>query len=373
MILRHLVVFRHLPNAPGGASTVIRNLFSESDDNVVIAGRSFNGGIEFTPNYQTLGLPLGITGQPLVVKIRNFIKSVKLCGQVIREKKLQFILGVYRDESSLVLSYMVSLYSRKNLFIYLTDLYAENYRSLFKRLVQKLIFKRAKVIFCLNQAMADYYISQGYKNVEIIKSTIEVEEYPVLRKYTNGVFRILFSGTVLHDRLRPLQSLVKIIRDKPEYELVFLTSNTEEELKNWRLWAGNVSCKFISKPELLLDELKSAHLLYLPLTFESPISDRSYLQLKTCLGTKSYEYMLSGVPILVHSPKEYFTYQFFEEYDSAIVLDTDEEGELEKLIENIRLHYNQFTYHAENAYNQLKDHDASLNRNKMYESIKSSI
>ena len=153
-----------------------------------------------------------------------------------------------------------------------------------------------------------------------------------------------------------MQTLVKNIGNNPEYELVFYAPHNEDFLKSNNLFASNVRIEFINSPALLVEKLKQAHLLYLPLTFLKPNNQRSLLQLKTCLGTKSYEYMQTGVPILVHSPAEYYTYQFFEKSQSAILLSSDEDGDLIGKINYIKSNYSSFTLVVSNAHNQLSEH-----------------
>ncbi len=266
-----------------------------------------------------------------------------------------------------MLSYIISLLTGKSLYVYMTDLYAENDISKKKYFFQRLIFKRAKCIFCLNQAMKEHYIEAGNRNVIVIPSTVP-EILPLkLRGLDVKVFKIAFSGTILYDRLDLLQMLVRIIGNNPAFQLFLYSPHDEKFLKSNSLYANNVVCEFVNDPKLLIEKLQLCNLLYLPLTFKKPDDQRSYLQLKTCLGTKSYEYMQTGVPILVHSPSDYYTYQFFKASKSAILLDLETEEDLASMINEIKSDYSRFIPIVKNAHNQLLFHLSKPNYKKMIE------
>jgi hypothetical protein len=366
-----LVIFRNLPPDAGGAATIIRNLFEFADESVTIVGRKsrYNLDISHT-KYKKVEIPLSDKPENIFNKIKYFIQSIAICLKEIRNSNISNVLGVYRDESSFILSYIVSVISGKPLFVYLTDLYAENYNSLQKKIIQKIIFNKAKYIFCLNQAMKDYYVSVGYKNVEIVLSTIP-EILPLkIKEFDGKVFKIAFSGSIIYDRLDLLQMLVKIIENNPQYELNLFCPHNEDFLKSNLLYANNVKFEYLNEPTLLLKKLKENHLLYLPLTFKKPDSQRSFLQLKTCLGTKSYEYMQTGVPILVHSPSEFYTYQFFESNQSAILLNSPKKEDLSELIYKVKSKYDNFEPFAQNAHKELGLHLSQPNLQRLFELMK---
>lgn len=232
-------------------------------------------------------------------------------------------------------------------------MYAENYKSSLKNLIQKIIFYKAEKIFCLNEAMRLHYISKGYQKVYVIPSTIPTIAQSSLKKFESGIFNIAFSGTVTFDRLDLLQELVNIFGNKPGFHIYLFTPQDKDFLVSNNLLASNVTYCFIESREILLERLKNCHLLYLPLTFKKPHDSRGLLQLETCLGTKSYEYMQTGVPILVHSPRDYYTYKYFEENDSALLLGSDNQKDLEFLIYQIKENYSELSKVALNAYGKL--------------------
>jgi hypothetical protein len=217
--------------------------------------------------------------------------------------------------------------------------------------------------------MKNHYVAAGYKQVEVIPSTVP-EILPLKTRVFDGeVFKIAFSGSIIYDRLDLLQMLVRIIGNNPAYQLLLFSPHDESFLKSNGLYASNVTCEFVNSPNLLVEKLQQCDLLYLPLTFNKPDDQRSYLQLKTCLGTKSYEYMQTGVPILVHSPSEYYTYQFFESAQSAILLNSDKQADLSDKLNEIISNYNRFNTTVEKAHKQLAQHQSKPNLDRLMELV----
>jgi hypothetical protein len=214
--------------------------------------------------------------------------------------------------------------------------------------------------------MKDHYVAAGYHKVEVIPSTVPEISPLKTRVFDGNVFKIAFSGSIIYDRLDLLQMLVRIIGNNPTYQLKLFSPHDETFLKSNNLFANNVSCEFVNNPKLLVEKLQQCDLLYLPLTFKKPDDQRSYLQLKTCLGTKSYEYMQTGVPILVHSPREYYTYQFFEFTNSAILLNSDRKEDLENKLNEIKVNYVELSDIVQNAYNLLAQHQSKPNLDKLF-------
>jgi len=105
----------------------------------------------------------------------------------------------------------------------------------------------------------------------------------------------------------------------------------EDYLKSIGLMNLNTTIKFCNTEEKLIGELKKCNLLYLPLTFD--LKDDSYDQLSTCFGIKSYEYIQSCRPILVHCPSDYYTSKFFREANAGVIVDRLDASFLENAID----------------------------------------
>lgn len=358
-----MVVCKAIPFESGGAAGIIRNLFSNSKPgHVLMIGRKPKTDIDLAElelPYKFVTIPLSNQPEGRLRKTVKFIRSCAITLSLIKQYQVKTIMGVYRDQTSFILAYVVSILSGKPLHLYLTDLYAENYQSSSKKIIQKMIFRRAKKIFCLNEGMQQVYEDlYGRQTIVIPHSVNHLPEAPPKQRAATP-FQILFSGSIVYDRLDLLQQLVGIIKEDSNYHLRLLCPHDDEFLQTNNLMASNISKAFTFSHAEMMKELASADLLYLPLTFKRSNSERSFLQLKSCLGTKSFDYMLSGVPILVHSPAEYLTYSYFDKRSAGILLDSDDPTALKSKLEDIRLNYEDTYPIAMAAAESLKENQGS--------------
>ncbi len=74
---------------------------------------------------------------------------------------------------------------------------------------------------------------------------------------------------------------------------------------------------------------KSADILFVPLSFKTKYP----LLIKTSSPGKTYEYLISGRPILIHAPRGSYITEYAKKHNFALVVD---EENIEKLKEAIR-------------------------------------
>ena len=367
------MVTKAVPFDHGGSAAIVRNLFQSAKENqVFIVGRkpdiNYDLKKEVIP-FSYRYLPLSNQPESIIIKAIKFSKSIVASAKYAKQKQVDEILGVYRDETSFVLALFLSFITGLKLNIYLTDLYAENYSSWGKRLLQSIAFSRAKNIFCVTEGMQKFYKERYNLNAILIPHTVNNVEIPSLKTKREVPFTILFSGTIVYDRLDLLQQLVFALKDNADYHIRLMCPHNEAFLIQHNLLESNVSFAFTSDADELMAEINNADLLYLPLTFKKQIKERSRLQLETCLGTKSFDYMQSGVPILVQCPEEYLTYQYFAKRNAAILLNEDNTDTLFELLETIRLNYNDYTHYANAAKKCLQEHDSRKTYNQLMSNI----
>jgi hypothetical protein len=369
-----VVITKGIPFESGGAAAIVRNLFVNVNNKskVCLLGRK----AEFLPSknilpYDCFEIPLSNQSHNIFIKIFLFLKSLLIGIEIIKQKKATNILGIYRDESSLVLSYLISLFTKLPLSIYLTDLYAECNPTFFRKLLQKIIFAKAKNIFCLNEGMRQVYIDLYSIRTELLPHTINDLNncYKKKKQSLNNEFIIGYAGTIVPDRIDLLEKLVEIIGKNVNYKLRLFTPHNLKFLKKKNLYNDSVSNIYINNHDILISELNKCDLLYLPLTFTNPKDSIYKLQLKSCLGTKSFDYLKSGSEILIHSPKEYLTYTFFEDNEIGFLLEYGEKNALSNKLDCLYKEIKASTFLSSDYSNILKIHNGEKVYNDMIKTI----
>jgi hypothetical protein len=369
-----IVVCKAIPFDSGGSAKVVRSLFNNAkeQDHVLLFGREPQTDVHIRDlilPYKWEISPLSNGSENVIIKFYKFLNSLFVGIRIIKKYNSNAILGVYRDETSFILSYLLSIVNRLPLHVYLTDLYAENYSSAIKKWIQNKIFSRAVKIFCINEGMQKIYSDKYNIAATVVPHCVNAPLTHSKPLLSEKGFVILFSGNIVYDRLDLLQKLVLILKDNPNYHVRFLCPHGKDFLANHKLLASNVSYTYVTKMDEMMDELRQADLLYLPLTFKKQEGIRSSFQLESCLGTKSFDYMQSGVPILVQCPKEYLTYQYFKKRNAAILLDVDDSEILFERLESIRFAYDKYGKYAENAVASLVENDGQ----KTYDNLMKTI
>lgn len=341
------MVTRALPVESGGTMIVVRRLLDNfAPDEVVVLGRTV-----FKPRLLKTDKPLeyphyeiptpqikGYRFWRLFSIIPGFFQGL----WITYRHDIKVIIGVYPDEGSLLLAFILSKITGRPLMAYFCDLYMENKKNGFHaslaRWLQPRVFSHAKRIMAANQGMKTFYDRTYGIDTLLMPTAINVDlpttfNLPASEK----PFIIGYSGSVVIDRLDPMQALVRAIGGNKDYEIRLFTPQKETYLKSVDLWADNVKIRFCASQDELVRELAQCHVLYLPLTFKTEHNSRE--QLATCFGIKSYEYFLSCRPVVVHCPPDYFTSTFFTSQDCGLAVDSLNEKDIMQVLENIQRNY----------------------------------
>lgn len=366
-----VVITKSIPFGSGGTAAIVRNLFANVNNKskvCLIARRAEYFPSNFVLPYDCFEIPLSNQNHKVLKKIFLFLKSLLTGIKVIKQKKATKILGIFQDESSLVLSYLISLFTRLPLNIYLTDLYAEQYPTFLRKIMQKVIFAKAENIFCLTEGMRQLYSDLYSIKTKLLPHVINDANicFNKEKQSLNNEFIIGYAGTIIPERIDLLRELVEIVGKNINYKLRLFSPHDLEFLKNNNLYNDSVFNSYIKEQDVLISELNNCDLLYLPLTFSS---HKDNLQLKTCLGTKSFDYLKSGSEILIHSPKEYLTYTFFEDNGIGFLLDNNKKNALSNKLDFIFKKIKDSAFLSSDYSVFLKNHEGEKVYNHMIQTI----
>jgi glycosyltransferase involved in cell wall biosynthesis len=131
----------------------------------------------------------------------------------------------------------------------------------------------------------------------------------------------------------------------PDTHLSVYGGTTTKHLRSIGLLRGDGECHAVSREELLC-RLAEADVLILPHGFTGSMSPEEY---QTIFPTKTIEYLMSGRPILAHSPPGCFLTRFLRENECALVVDRPDVDALCEALEQLRSDFSLRSRLAANA------------------------
>jgi hypothetical protein len=326
-----LMVVRALPYESSGTPVVIRNLLMHLPvEDFFVLGRTPHPKkrLPNTVKQKMVEIPILHSKGHRFWKYYSIIPGFLMGIWMIKKYKINKIIGVFQDDASLILAYLLALvFPKIDFYPYLMDLYAEqkkekNYRRI--RNFQNKLFLRAKKIFVVNDGMKEYlqpkYPSIYFNTIPIISQIGSISITKKRERTTDDVFVLLFSGSVNEDRLETLRIMADIISKDKRIVLRYLTNQSKETLSSLGVFFDGFQLHYCKTPQELMHELNNADMLYLPLAFTYAESKKP--QMMTCFGAKVFDYMQASVPILIHAPDDVFNYTFFEKNKAAFLLNS---------------------------------------------------
>lgn len=329
-----------IPIRASGTPVVVRNFLNAlvkeggySADDITLIGRpiSKNECIrDCTLFFKSITIPtpsVGTSGEILWKAMYVFIGSLVGFFLIVKYKP-KYLFAFFRDETSLFIGYILHLLTRKPLNLYFFDLYLENYPKGLSHLFAKWLFtkvlRRAKNIFVLTDGMAEYF-SEQYGVVSKILPHI-AEKMPMVMHKQNQKFEnseqitIGYVGSVNSNRIYSLIKIYDLIRDSNNYKLDVFTTTPEEYFDLNGLHGPRISIMRIMNQIELNVAISKCDVLYLPDKMPNAIAS---IQNYTGFPTKAIDYLISGVPILVHTNEGSNTQSFFLKNDCGIVCTED--------------------------------------------------
>lgn len=183
----------------------------------------------------------------------------------------------------------------------------------------------ASALVVTNEVMAEDIVRRhpGARPV-IVRNPIAGEVLPASEwrapRPTGAPVRIVYTGSVYHAQGTAFQNLIAAMtRDPGRYRLEIFTSQPPRALHENGVVGQDVVHMGYIDSKRSIEVQKGADVLFLPLAFRSGISE----VIRSSAPGKTGEYLSSGVPILVHAPRNSFISTFATDRNAAVVVDDD--------------------------------------------------
>jgi hypothetical protein len=280
----------------------------------------FSRGHRIRNRLARLGLPVLVA--QLVRRIRRF--------------RPDCIYAVYAQPHWILATWIASRLTRVPVIYHVHDAFLEasarRRESRFSNWLERKTLTSARVL-ALDDHMAEHYQQRYGIRCTILRHIVGHSPLPPKTKSSTDVAALTdgrpparvprtivigFSGAIYDSNAHQLAELCRLVEADPSMHLKIWTGSAAE-LPALGIRGARVEVAFEANYERLLANLASCDLLYLPLQF----ADGTRLgaqAMEFSLPTKSFDYVLSGVPILVHCPAGFSLSRFFEQGGCGHVL-----------------------------------------------------
>lgn len=261
---------------------------------------------------------------------------VRLGKKIIDKEKIELLLG-YSDHGPAILStYILHLMTKRPFFLFFYDLYYGNrFPLLYKLLAYFLepkIFHEAEKIFVMSEKLQDYYSKKYHREIILIRNSIPIEEKQLPKffshsgPYKTEPYKIVYTGTIYWAQIDAIKNLISAVKEikQPKIQLWLYTPHDKIYLNRRGIFENNKIIFDKVSPSKAKAVQKNTDILFVGLTFNKKYS----LLINTSSPGKTYEYLISGRPILIHAPKDSYLSQYAKKHNFALVID---EPDIEKL------------------------------------------
>lgn len=333
-----------LPPEPTGSAVIVGNLAKQfSTDEMVLVGekpceRPSIAWREEWPKLQHIGIGLpsswrgGRWWRRLQIPLM-FLRSV----QLVRKSRCSVLLVIFPNEDYLLVGYLTALWTQLPLFLYFHNTYLENRRGLsfrFARWLQGHAFARAQHVFVMSDGMMQLYRNR-YPTLDcsVLLHSFN-EDIPIFDNppEPHSPLRLVICGNINESCREATLRFCDALAEMKNVQLTILSGTPREEIEELGLLRNWTRYDSVSRDQVL-SRLADADIVVLPHGFTGKCAAEEY---HTMFPTKTIEYLISGRPILAHTPPDCFLTTFLRQHGCALIVDEPTSTALIAAVERLR-------------------------------------
>jgi len=353
------VMSEYLPPAPtwsGQASVLYRLLADVQSESYCLLSRvDFN-----TPAYRLaerrLAAPYHHLGdavsdspeqarglERLTIRVRrgwSLARAVARGVAAVRGERCNALIAAPDRVEDLPIAYAISRLSGTQFYPYLFDDYGTKWtrprEKAFARRVEPFLLKRAAGIIVPNEFLGDDLQRRYGVRSTVVRNPCDVPAYePTRGEVVDDARRpaaIVFTGAVYHAHYGAFRHLLEAISlVGADTARLHLYTASEPEILAEQGLSGPITFHPQVPAESVPPIQQAAHVLFLPLAFDSPYPDI----VRTSAPAKMAEYLAAGRPILVHAPADSFVSSYFRCHGCGVVVDESDPAALARALERL--------------------------------------
>lgn len=331
-----------LPPALNGSSNIVANLARQfSPDELVVAGEQWPGpkSSEWDEDNGSKPEMIFVHRQwpwrfKRVVRLLLFPVIFTRLAIAYRRRRCRQIMAIFPDEFYLFAGYLLSLITGDPFYSYFHNTYAENRSGLrrqFARWLQPRVFRRSKIVFVMSDGMKEHWerLHPGVRFESLVHTFNETISDRSERGSVPEAFQMAFMGNANKSNFDALSRLPAMLAAFPNCRITTYSGAGDAVFARLGLQSDRVRHTRVGYDQVV-DELSKFDLLFLAHGFVGELSEVEYA---TIFPTRTIPYLLSGTPIVAHTPPNAFLTRWLRAHDCAEIVD---QPAADHLIEAVR-------------------------------------
>lgn len=254
---------------------------------------------------------------------------------IVRKEGCEMLMACTGDLYDIPAAYLASRWCGIPFVPYIFDDYAYQWigfnRELAKRF-ERIIMRGARAVIVPNEFMQQEYVRRHGVSSTIVRNPCHLPDLSGLDEAASHDARreisVVYTGAIYHAHYDAFRNIVTALAmlGRLDVKLHLYTAQPEDELKAQGICGPLVELHPHVPQESVPAILRDADILFLPLAFETTISE----VIRTSAPGKLGEYLAAGRLILVHAPQDSFVSWYVRTHQCGIVVDKNDPTELVK-------------------------------------------
>lgn len=249
--------------------------------------------------------------------------------RAVRHSQAQQVMAIFPCEYYLFLSWIVARWAKVPLVSYFHNTYLENRKGVkkwFASWLQSLIFRDSKIVFVMSAGMQQFLAGKnpGVDFVPLVHTFEEQPQQLEIVSVPQRAMSVAYLGSLNESNRDAFSRINRVLKHFPDSTFTTYSGNKPEDFASIGISGENVTHTSVAFGEVV-GALRCHDVLFFPHGFTGGLSPLEY---NTIFPTRTIPYLLSGVPMVVHSPAGAYLTKWLQEHDCAEVVDVKNEQAL---------------------------------------------